>query len=115
MEKETGYDWVPRKAAGSNAGLESSFVKVYICVDCGKELTWNEKVDSHGCCPHCGHTVPGTIVETRALPLLEQIKKKGNDIPWRNETPEQKAFGYGMIAGFLACMLGALVGMWTHG
>ena len=33
---------------------------------------------------------------------------------WRNETDEQKAFGYGMIAGFLAAMLGVLVGMLFH-
>lgn len=34
---------------------------------------------------------------------------------WRNETPEQKAFGWGMIFGFVACLLGILAGYLTRG
>ena len=33
---------------------------------------------------------------------------------WRNETDEQKAFGWGMIFGFIACILGMLVAEWLH-
>jgi ribosomal protein L37AE/L43A len=112
MEGETGYDWVPRKARRSNAGLEGQFVKTYICVDCEEELTWKEKMGSLGCCPYCGHTVPGTIVETHEA-TKKQVKEKWKRIPWRDKTDEQKAFTYGMVFGGLACILGMLMAEWT--
>ena len=54
-------------------------------------------------------------VDAGSTPVTESIKKRRKTMQWRNETDEQKAFGYGVIFGFLAAILGMLVGMWTHG
>ena len=47
-----------------NDGLEGPFIKAWACIECAKELSWSKKMGSLGTCPHCGNTVPGTIVDT---------------------------------------------------
>lgn len=34
------------------------------CVLCGQTLSWHEKMQSLGCCPHCGHYSGSTICDT---------------------------------------------------
>ncbi len=63
-------------AVALSDGLEGPFIKAWICVDCGKELTWNEKMQSFGACPYCGHIVPGTIVETHEFSKRQHKKEK---------------------------------------
>lgn len=36
----------------------------HFCVECEKELTHNQRMDSNGVCPHCGYTSVGTICDT---------------------------------------------------
>ena len=38
--------------------------KSWHCVRCCDELTYDQKMNSHGCCPLCGFTVDGTVCET---------------------------------------------------
>lgn len=48
----------------ANDKLKGPYVKAWKCASCKKELTWAEKMDSHGTCPYCGAMSKGTIVET---------------------------------------------------
>jgi len=54
--------------------VEGPFIKAYICVSCEREITQKEKMDSLGACPICGHTTPGTVVETY------EFSKKANPL-----------------------------------
>ncbi len=59
-----------------NGVLGGPFIKAYICADCASELTWDEKMGSLGCCPYCGHTVPGTVVETYEISKKKRKEEK---------------------------------------
>ena len=41
------------------------YVSVFKCSSCTNELTWGEKMESHGVCPYCGNASGDTIVDTK--------------------------------------------------
>ena len=42
----------------------SRWRKGYFCVSCYEQLSWTQKMSNLGCCPKCGHTSIGTVVNT---------------------------------------------------
>lgn len=44
--------------------MSKKYVVVYKCRECRTELTWDEKMYSHGVCPYCGTVSGGTVVDT---------------------------------------------------
>jgi len=51
----------------------------YFCVDCAEEMTWDQMMNSHGCCPYCGYKGPNadTVVDT-----YERSYKMVRIAPW---------------------------------
>lgn len=50
------------------------------CVACNKAMSFDEKMDSYGCCPRCGHTNPSTVCDCTKHPYTLAKKRTGR--PW---------------------------------
>ena len=42
--------------------MSDRYRKVWRCISCDEEVTFRMKMNSHGCCPFCGHTNPGSVM-----------------------------------------------------
>ena len=56
--------WAKAFTGKKDDKLSGRFVKAWECASCEKELTWHEKMYSHGTCQYCGATEEGTIIKT---------------------------------------------------
>lgn len=52
----------------------------YRCVACKKAMTWDEMMDSLGCCQRCGHTSGHTVCDCTKHPYALAKKRTGR--PW---------------------------------
>ena len=49
--------------SSSDSAGEKRFRAVYRCATCRKELSWDQVMGGHGCCPFCGHLSDSTVCD----------------------------------------------------